>query len=40
MQLLGGARDVAFMGHGDEVAEVAQFHMDTINIWECNLSYI
>src|ERR1700730_11899530 len=26
MQLLGGARDVAFMGHGDEVAEVAQFH--------------
>ncbi len=28
VQLLGGARDVAFLGHGDEVAEVAQFHVD------------
>ena len=26
VQLLGRARDVAFMGDGDEVAEMAQFH--------------
>ena len=26
-QALGGAGDVAFFGHGDEIAEVAQFHL-------------
>ena len=40
VQPLGRARDMALVGHGDEVAEVAQFHSHTYIISIRDLSYI
>jgi hypothetical protein len=39
-ELLGGTGDMAFVGHSDEVAEMAQFHRYISEIWKGERSYM
>ncbi|AAQ61068.1 hypothetical protein CV_3404 [Chromobacterium violaceum ATCC 12472] len=32
VQPLGGAGEVQLLGHGEEVTQVAQFHIDTLKV--------